>query len=684
MTKKLLLMSLVSLNSFAISGTINTNVSLSTEIKQSYDEKQEYLKVGSTNLDLTLFDLNLKVNKNIDFFTKFKTYRKDIVLSDLYNTDIDLDKRANHDIMPKLGLKMNFNVYDKLDSKTEITYYVDDFLTPRTKNKDGIVTDEHKSFYIDKKENEKEALGNIIIKQELKGSIKDVNLELGAEYKANQLRRFNKDESYFKFNLASDTNIDSKVDLSMKYNFNIDLNQSSKPFDPLKVSYDEFPDFLTGDYVTYYEQDGEVEYKHKLNEITKFKTNFNFKHFAFYSKTKPNYKYKTYYDAFDPNISLGLENNISLGSNNIIFDNSLVSNFEYRKTVYKASDNRNDRLEDVLYLSPRLNSKIKYAYKKEKINTGLELDLMYGPKFLIKPIITTGNNLEHTSHQKLSFNFAYDFSAEEKISTELKIAVTENFKTDEVPNLDVANSAKLSYEKKINDNFSLSSKIDQKLILKPNKKRNKKGLDLGTMKEQFNANLVIDYKFFDNLSMKNEIGYSHNSDYNNLLRAKEKPSDEESSTNYGELIRVGMTNVISLNNKLSYDKPILDNLKLNTEVNLDLELAFLNLRSEKMYNYNTGNIESYKEKPILDTDTKSNTNVGGKVLLSPNVSLEYIPITNLKLSSKLGFDVLFERKIINIIKDDYRPDKNNYGAVDKNFEFRNITPNISLDMTYSW
>lgn len=673
---KLLLLTLISINTFALSGEINTGISFKTNISRNYDINKDYLKFESTNLNLNLYDLKLKINNNFDIFTKFRTQRKDITISDLDNSDIDKDKREYHDIMPKIGVNMNFDIYDKLKSKTSLIYYIDDFWNTRNKKK-GLVYDEYKSVYIDG--NEKEALGNIIINQKFNGSIKDVKFDFEAEYKANQLRRFNKDKSYFKIETSSSGKINDNLELSGKYNFNIDLNLMSKPFDPLKVDFDEFPDYLTGDYVTYYKQDGELKLDYTFSKNNTLISKFNFDHFAFYSRSNTyDSRYKTFYDAVDPSISLGIKSEVLNKENNTInLTNTLISEINYRNSIYKGQDGRNDRVEKSLALSPKISTNINHIYNKDTISSNLEVEFIYSPKFLVLPYITTTSNMVHTIEENLNYNFKYTLSNTNKFELDMKNKFKEVLEYNEVPKINIDSNFDLKYENKINDKLEVKTLIQQKLIANTHKK-----MRLDKLSEKFKLQNTTIYSIFDNLKYENNFEFSNNSNFNYVLRTSSKPKDKESSKKYGVFVRTDMINSLSLGNKLVFDKKI-NNVILKPGIAINLKLDFLNLRNEKLYNY-TRDIENYKETPILDTELKSKTNIGGKIEIIPNFEIIYTPIEKLEIKSNIGLSTLFERKVINIIDNEDRPDNKFYGAIDKKFDFRAIIPNLDINLKYSW
>ena len=57
---------------------------------------------------------------------------------------------------------------------------------------------------------------------------------------------------------------------------------------------------------------------------------------------------------------------------------------------------------------------------------------------------------------------------------------------------------------------------------------------------------------------------------------------------------------------------------------------------------------------------------------------------NLSLDGSLGLNLVFEKKVINLIKDSRRPDNGQFGPVDKKFEFRKLNPTFEFNLKYTW
>ena len=123
---------------------------------------------------------------------------------------------------------------------------------------------------------------------------------------------------------------------------------------------------------------------------------------------------------------------------------------------------------------------------------------------------------------------------------------------------------------------------------------------------------------------------------------------------------------------------------MNTEVNLKAKFDTLMLRNEKLYHYNINDIESYKEKPLISDTFNTRYNIGGSLEINPKFNLEYMLTKNLSLDGSLGLNLVFEKKVINLIKDSRRPDNGQFGPVDKKFEFRKLNPTFEFNLKYTW
>lgn len=683
MKKKLLFAFLVlALNSFSIEGSIQSNVKIEPIFNQKYS-KDNYSKFryDRTNMSLTAYDLNLKFNDNFNTFATLKSSRNDIQVSDLNNLSVKKDERYNHDIMPKFGMNANFKFKD-LISNTEIIYYLDDFWSKRLKNENNEIKDLEIGEYLEN-DKDKEKLGNILFTSKLNGKINNINIDSKIEYKANQLFRFDKDKSYFKFNIATNGQVNEKLEMNGNYDFKIDLNQMSKKFYNNKdLEYKEFPDYIVGDYVTYFKQILNYGLKYNLSNKNAILFSTDLEHYAFYAggntKEKP---YKTYFNAFLPKFTISNETKIvDKLVEKLNLKNSVILNLDYKGAIFKADENRNDQFDGAISINPSYEMNIKYERDKDNEKLKTDVSASYGPKFAVYPIIVDKDDIYHELTQNININYVNNISSNSSFELDTKNKFIESIKKSKTPILKMNSNFSLNYKNQINDNLKFEGKLNNTFSMNTQKR----SLHPDIMKNVVTLNTKLDYFILKNLKIETRLDFENISGFNYVLYSNGKKLNSIEESSYGKNILTNMTNVISLKNKLNYEKDINKELKFGTEMQLNAEISTLNLRNEKMYSYNINDISVEKEIPKVSDDMVTNTNVGGKIEIIPSIKFDYTPINKLELSSKIGMNLLFERKVIDKISDKDRVDDGQYGAIDKKFDFRHMKPVIELNVKYMW
>lgn len=680
---KLFVATLLSINAFSFSGSVDTNVSITPIFEPKYK---------TTGYNFTIADLKLKPIDQIELFAVLKSDRKSAEIADQYNLTLDKKDRVNHDIMAKLGANLKYNIYKDLNLTSNITYYLDDFYTPKIKDKNGDIQEDYKSEFIEN-DGSKNALGNILLEATLSGKINDVDLNVNAKYKANQLHRFDRDESYFIFNTSVDSKLDDTLSLKGKYDFNIDLDQMSKPFDAFKTDFEEYPDYMVGDYLTYFTQKSSLELNKKLSDKLNFKTILNFNHTAFYTRETKDGKYKTYYNVLDPTLKFSLENKIDVAKGNLIIENILSNNFETRLTHIVGEKTTNDEYESKGLYAPTLENKLKYNLKENKHEFNIDTLLSYGIKFVYSPYVVALEKLKHQIDTNLNLKYKYDFNESSSVLLENNTKLQTELKKETVPKLKGDTKLTLEYSNKFNDNFSLKTGL-KNLFSSKTQKRN---INPDILNEDAKVYLETEYKPIsgekETISLKNDLEYRHSSRYNYVLRTNNKEisfNDNEKinnhETGYGEAILTDMVNTLQLKTKLNYENKISSKLILNTGIDLSTKIEDLVLRNERMYNYNSleKDIPEGKMNPLLSDDIKMQHNFGGSIEITPNVSLSYKPIEQLELSTKIDTLILFERKVVDKINNEDRPDNELYGAIDKSFGYKKLVPKVSFSLGYNW
>lgn len=100
--------------------------------------------------------------------------------------------------------------------------------------------------------------------------------------------------------------------------------------------------------------------------------------------------------------------------------------------------------------------------------------------------------------------------------------------------------------------------------------------------------------------------------------------------------------------------------------------------------YKQDEVESNMEKPKASDYKNLQYNIGGKIEFIPSVGLEYKIMEKLILSSTIANKLEFGRKVVNLITEEDRPDKDSYGYIEKTFGFRSLAPSIEIKLEYRW
>lgn len=70
--------------------------------------------------------------------------------------------------------------------------------------------------------------------------------------------------------------------------------------------------------------------------------------------------------------------------------------------------------------------------------------------------------------------------------------------------------------------------------------------------------------------------------------------------------------------------------------------------------------------------------------LNPYVNLKYNIVEKLFLNFGVDLGINVERKVINLVKDDKRPDNGAYSYMDKNFGLKDGNLKFELGLKYKW
>lgn len=692
MFKKLGILMFV-LSYFSFANSVETNFTLEPIFSQRYKSENTYpskFRYENTSYKFKLLDLTLDGIKNLNFNFVLASSRKNISLND-FAADTkhysDLKKRdANHDIMAKFKLAYDFEIAKDIVWTNSITYYLDNFWTKKVIDKDGNIVEDAKTYYV--VGDDKNALGNTIFDSKLKAKVDNTDLNLALSYKANQLHRFDKDESFFKIKFDSNSKINEALILGSKYNFFIDLDLMNRKFDSFDTDFDEYPDTMVGNYVTYFKHNFDLNVKKVLDDNFKddedkqnyFNTLFEVKHEAFLvggnTKDKP---INTEYNVVNVGLTFERQKAFDIKKGILGFNVQLTPGLEFKHTLFKADETKNNVTYFEMKVKPTLDTKIFYEYKGFKASTNIS----YTPHIMVLPYVLKTKDLTHTLEGNLDLGYEKEFSEVSSLHFNTKNSFSfELRETNDNPKYKYTNEVELTYENKLVQD-KLKLKFNAKNNFDLNINTNQKILNPDTLKEVFEVTVNADYDFTKQLKLENELKFKDTSSFNYILNNHDKPLNGGVS-NYGESNLVYTVNTLKYTGNVVSTNKLKENVEIISSAKLNADIETLIVRNEKVFNYNTSDIESYKEKPLVSDYRKTLVNFGGRLVLTPKVEVRYKALENLVVSTSLASELLFEKNVLNIIKDEDRPDNGQFGAVDKQFDFRHLKPIFNVSVKYNW
>ncbi|WP_277287155.1 hypothetical protein [Sneathia sanguinegens] len=682
----LLLASLITCAGFAHEGYVKTGIKVETEFiprtkneeKKIDESKFSYNKVM---YDVNIIDFNMKFKKlGLDFGGVIKSRRNNLELNDWDNdkkhTEDSGSHEKNHDLMSKMYLTYESPEFFGLKSKTKIAYYPDKDMF----KKDNKILSE----YIEN-ENEKQIAGNFLFDTNLSGKINNkINFNTNFKYKANQLAIFDKDEAYIKYDVKADGDINDKINLLTKYDLNYDLHFGSKPFDTFKTDLPSYPDYWTGNYVKNLKHNLELNVKYKVDKKNEVNVDFKttMQHYLQGGETKTQ-GIRNIYSIINPVLRLGYNRNIlkelKLGA-------ELEENFEIRKAIYLPETKEDPRDTDIWAgLKPYINFVAKYK------NNFIDYQgrIGYASGLTLAPIITHLENLSHSvkTENKLAIN--YEINEKSKLNSNLEANIEMPIKHIMLEPINTKLNVDLNFEHKFNDKLNLNLQIKNKLNLKSQKSV----LDLDNYSENLKLFGKINYNIHDNLKLINELSYENKTTFNYYIDSDEKKEDisyvridsqKQLIFAKGESKFQTLLNRFKLDTKLDYEKKINEQLLLKAGLNLKTTLDLFALRENKIMTYKQDEVESNMEKPKASDYKNLQYNIGGKIEFIPSVGLEYKIMEKLILSSTIANKLEFGRKVVNLITEEDRPDKDSYGYIEKTFGFRSLAPSIEIKLEYRW
>lgn len=705
MKKTLILIGILSSYSvFALEGSINTGIKLSPEFSPLVEDKANGIdgkafRYEKSAYDAKLLDLNLKFKEiGLELGTTLKSSRSDAKISDWDGDNSDkshyVDKREkDHDVMAKIYGKYASPVFYGLKNETDFTYYVDNFwqIRSRDSKESSEIKDSGRYAEYIEEDGTKQALGNMVLNTKLSGKVLDkVDLSANLNYKANQIDRFDKDESYFKGDIEASGKIGDKTNLKGKYNFDLDLDFGAKKFDPLTTDLDEYPDFWGGNYITLLDQGLDLSADYKLRDDIKINTNLNttFKTYIQGGITKSQ-KTRSEYNIIKPILEVGIEKDVV---KNLTLGTMIKNEFEVRNAKYIPEtpdqitqyDSWSSYKPKLLFNTKYDNSLIKYDGK-----------LGYGFSMTLDPFITELKHVEHeiVSENKLGLSYKFNdkTSIDGNVEANIEIPVLNEYLKSVSTKLNIDATLKHEFFK----GLTLETKLDNKLDLTGEKTV----LNLEKFTESFTLNNTLKYTILENdkekLDLTGKLGFENREQFNHFIKTEKKKVGEKEvdipltkKIWYlgGESLPLYMINRVKFGIGADYEKKINDKLKLEAKIDVDSKLEFFALRSEKLFTYkNTENYrKSNKEKPQISDYRTTRWNIGGEIKTIGTVGIDYAVTNNLNLKGKLNSKLEFAREVINKINDDTRPDKDSFGWIDKSFGFKKFVPSVEFNLEYKW
>lgn len=708
--KKILfiLTAISSINLLAMEGKISTNSDFTFNFSPLLEDEEkdiEYKSVDFKNLTYNTKILDLELNFNeigLQLGSTLKSKREDIRLNDYdFNTfkDGTVKKNSgNHDIMPKLYLGYNKNFND-LTFKTDIKYYVDNFWNNHRKiNKEtNEVTELSIPYYYLEEDNSKEELGNTIIKASLDGKIKNTEIGLNLDYKANNLVNFNIKESYFKLNSLINSKLNDFL-ISAKYDLNLDLDISAKPFDTFDTDLKEYPDFMDGNYIERLIQNMSAKIEYDSSTIKDFSVIGEISSdidMIFVKGEHPKSRINFIWTKANPKLEVKLNKKVH---NNVTISPAFVNLFSIKSSNYINKEGSKKTVEEIVKLAykPELNFSVKYDNKitdDEKYFN--EFTIGYNPVMTLTPELTPINEVEHNI--KLADNFLVEYKFFDKLK--LKSQLDTEVKIPVVNKLNGNIDSKLKLDTSLNYQINDKMKYDISLVNDLKSKSEAKLLNPDTLQNKIELKNEFDYKILENekenLNYNAEFSLSNSTSFDFYIENEDKELNEENTVLLKDAVKnrsriysgryefTASINRFNYNNNIEYKRKINNKLDIVSNLSLNTAINMLAVKSQKVYNF-TREIENDKEKPVLSNYREVNWNLGGKIEIIPNIKFNIKPIEKLDLEIGLGSKILFERKVLNVIENEYRKDDGKFGEIDKYFGFKKLEPKISIMLMYKW
>lgn len=650
--KIILLSTLIGVLSFSNDSTLETKFNF--ELENGKDNKAKY--------DINAIKLNLELFKDVNLKFDLRSSRKNILESDLYDKSISYDKRRSHDIMTKIDFNYNREIEKDLNANFQLLHYIGNILHN---------TDQRYEYVNGE---EKEDLGNTLIKGGIKGKYKETDLEATLAYKSKNLYRFDNNESYLKLDTKFSKTLNDNLDLSGKYRFNIDLDMLTRKMtlENLAKDEEELIESMLNKYVTKLTNDLNLEAKYKVREDLQFKYSLDLNIKNLLGKQESAKSYEIYDNRYNLSLKLGVNNKLG----DFEFENTLDNKFEFRNIGvfddYREKERGSLAIKNKVY-KPTLDSKVKYTYNKDKLNLVTNLGFNYSPELVFSPYVVTTENMKHNLGTSLGLELKYD-----NLTVKFDNKLNGLFQKLESRPLKFTSNLSVNYSKDLLDNLKLSTSLKNTLTLNNRQIDNK----LNEMKLKTTADLKLDYKILSNLSFSNKLSYEGQSLYTNVFNYYSNPKKVNKNESFGKLVYRYKVNSLEFNSLLEYTHELNKDITLKYGADFDAKLDLLQVKEG--YVSTDTRPEEGQELVRTSNNYENYVNVGGHIKPGASIALNYKILNNLELNSGLKSSLVFERKVINKLEKENSLDNDLYGPIDKNFGFKKVATKLDLGLKYSW
>ena len=449
--------------------------------------------------------------------------------------------------------------------------------------------------------------------------------------------------------------------------FTCDLNFGSKPFDTFKTELPEYPDFWDKNYVKKIEHNLNFESTYKVDKKTNLKFSFDNNMLHYFQKgSNEKTKVRNIYSLITPNVKFAYEKELN---NGLKLGPELEVESQIRKAKFYTSDSKLMPNKG-MWANLKQGLNLKLDYDKD----GIKYEGRYGYRFDLttQPFLTNLKNAKHNlkSETKLSVKkeFNKNTKLEGKIENKFEIPIVHRY-------LGVTNTkfnADIKVNHKINDKLNLEFAAKNKLDLTSEK--TVIGADNYT--ENLKLNATLNYDPIKNLNLKTTLGFENKMKFNVNLNQDRKEVGKANITIHrkhtpfifnGKSDFQYIINRFTANTTLSYEKKLNDKLTIKPSVDLNTKLELFALRNNVLTTYGLNKKASNLVKPEISDYRNIKYNVGGSIELNPSIELKYKFIEKLILSTSFGTKLKFERKVINPIQKEGRPDKNSFDYIEKKF-----------------